>query len=82
MRERSAAGGSSGGELTMVTVGAVRRGVVNVVMRGARWLLLLLKGEEEWWEWVSRQQSARRANVPDGESVRGVGRCMCQVVLS
>lgn len=44
MRERSAAGGSSGGELTMVTVGAVRRGVVNVVMRGARWLLLLLKG--------------------------------------
>lgn len=28
----------------MVTVGAVRRGVVNVVMRGARWLLLLLKG--------------------------------------
>lgn len=44
MRERSAAGGSSGGELTMVTVGAVRRGVVNVVMRGARWLLLLLNG--------------------------------------
>lgn len=44
MRERSAAGGSSGGELTMVTVGAVRRGVVNVVMRGARWWLLLLKG--------------------------------------
>lgn len=28
----------------MVTVGAVRRGVVNVVMRGARWLLLLLEG--------------------------------------
>lgn len=42
-------------------------------------------GEEEWWEWVSREQSARRANVPDGASVRvcsGVGRCMCQVVLS
>lgn len=54
MRERSAAGGSSGGELTMVTVGAVRRGVVNVVMRGARWLLLLKGGRRVVGEGVKR----------------------------
>lgn len=72
MRERSAAGGSSGGGLTMVTVGAVRRGVVNVVMRGARWLLLLKGGRRVVGVDV------KRTKRKEGECSR---RCECKSVF-
>lgn len=73
MRERSAAGDSSGGGLTMVTVGAVRRGVVTVVMRGARWLLLLLKGGRR-----VVGVGVKRTKRKEGECSR---RCECKSVF-
>lgn len=58
----------------MVTVGAVRRGVVNVVMRGARWwLLLLLRGGRR-----VVGEGVKRTKRKEGECSR---RCECKSVF-